>query len=216
MAKAKAPLMGFKARGQLGKSIVFGEWRGVQYARSHTVPANPRTAEQMKTRDVFAFLNEYWRNAPLIAHEPWHEYARGKPLHGRNALLSFNVSALREATDLTDFVASPGVLSAPALAGLSVTAGASAGELVATATAPTLPAGWSLDRVVFIALRNQDPHGSMLEIVRALEDTTAPYSVTFTGLTSGEQYLVAAWGVYTRPDGKTAIGPSINAVGTPA
>lgn len=214
MAKVKAPLLGFSARGQLGKSAVFAEWKGVQYARQHTVPANPRTAEQVKTRDVFTFLNDYWRMAPSAAKEPWAAFAKGKPLTDRNALLSYNISILRTATDLTDFIASPGTGSAPPLSGLTATTGAASGELNASATIGTLPTGWTLQKVVFVAVPNIDPHMRLTQPVAVIEDTTAPYSASFTGLAPATEYIVAAWGVFQKPDGTIVYGPSINAAGT--
>ncbi len=216
MAKVKGALFGLKTRGQLGKAMVYAEWRGVQYARSHVVPANPRTAEQTKTRSVFSWLNAYWRFAPGLAREPWTAFARGKPFTDRNALLAANIPVLREVTTIADFIASPGTASAPPLARLTVSATATSGQLVANADPSPPPQDWELRGVVFIALRNQDPHGAFLETIRFSEDMTAPYSATFDGLTSGQSYVVAAWPIYEKPDMTLAYGPSINALGTPA
>jgi len=209
MAKTQAPLFGFRARGQIGKSLVFSDWRGVAYARQRVIPSNPRTEAQVSVRSVFAWLNDYWRMSPSIAHEPWDAYARGRPLTGRNALISFNVPQLQDATDLLLFVASPGTMSAPPLANLVAVQGADAGEIVATADPGSLAPGWSVVQVVFVALRNQDPHGAFIESVRVLTSDAAPYQATFEGLSSGEGYIITAWGVYRRPDGRLAYGPSV-------
>jgi hypothetical protein len=173
------------------------------------IPANPKTEAQVSVRSVFAWLNDYWRMAPALAHEPWDAYARGRPLTGRNALISFNVSQLRDVTDLLSFVASPGVMSAPPLADLTAVQGSSAGEIIATADPGALAPGWAVVQVVFVALRNQDPHGAFLETVRVLTSDASPYQVTFTDLSPGEGYIITAWGVYRRPDGRLAYGPSV-------
>jgi hypothetical protein len=34
MAKTQAPLFGFRARGQIGKSLVFSDWRGLRMLAS--------------------------------------------------------------------------------------------------------------------------------------------------------------------------------------
>ena len=210
MAKTQAPLFGFRARGQLGKTLVFSDWRGVSYARQRVIPANPQTEAQVMTRSVFAWLNDYWRLAPAVAHEPWDAYARGRPLTGRNALISFNVPQLREATDILGFVASPGTNSAPPLASLTADSGPDSGQITATADPGALAPGWTTLQVVFVALRNQDPHGAFIETVRALTSEEAPYTVTFSDLSSGEGYLITAWGVYRRPDGRVAYGVSVS------
>ena len=175
MAKTQAPLFGFRARGQLGKTLVFSDWRGVSYARQRVIPANPSTEAQVSVRSVFAWLNDYWRLASSLAHEPWEAYARGRPFTGRNALISFNVPQLRDATDLFQFVASPGTMSAPPLSDLVASSGPESGEIVATASVGSLAPGWSVVQVVFVCLRNQDPHSAFLETVRVASVEEEPY-----------------------------------------
>lgn len=51
MAKVKAPLFGLGASGQLGKALVYFNWKGVDVVRSHVVPANPQTDPQTTQRD---------------------------------------------------------------------------------------------------------------------------------------------------------------------
>lgn len=50
MAKTKAPLFGLGASGQLGKSIVFGSWKGIGTAREYVKPSNPNTILQQTQR----------------------------------------------------------------------------------------------------------------------------------------------------------------------
>jgi hypothetical protein len=51
MAKLKAPLLSLGASGQIGKSIVYFPWKGINAARQHVVPANPKSAGQVIQRD---------------------------------------------------------------------------------------------------------------------------------------------------------------------
>lgn len=53
MAKLKAPLFSFEARGQLAKSLVYFPWKGINAVRSYVEPANPKTQAQ---RDQRAFV----------------------------------------------------------------------------------------------------------------------------------------------------------------
>lgn len=50
MAKLKGPLFSLSASGQLAKTLVFADWKGIDYARQHVVPANPNSADQQTQR----------------------------------------------------------------------------------------------------------------------------------------------------------------------
>ena len=52
MAKLKMPLMGMEASGQLGKTLVYFNWKGLNCARMHVTPANPNTAAQQARRTL--------------------------------------------------------------------------------------------------------------------------------------------------------------------
>lgn len=211
MAKSNAPLFGIDAAGALGNTVVYAKWRGVKYARRYVVPANPRTAEQMLTRDVFSFLNQLWVQMPSLGKAPWAAYASGRPMTDRNAFIKFNIPQLRTATNLGGFVASPGVLGGFPLAGFTATG--DTGQATASAVVPSLPPGWTVQAVIFEVISDQDPHDDFGGVILAQEDTTEPYSVTFTGLSAGS-YVISAWARYARPDGKIAYGPSLIATVT--
>jgi len=50
MAKLKAPLMSLGASGQIGKAIVYFNWKGLDVAREYVTPANPQTDPQNTQR----------------------------------------------------------------------------------------------------------------------------------------------------------------------
>jgi len=210
MAKVKMPLLGVKASGQIGKSVVLGSWRGVQYARTHVHPANPRTAEQMKTRGVFSFLNELWKRLPPSVVEVWQAYAAGRPLTDRNAFLKFNVSTLRGASNVLDIVISPGVAGGYPPADVLVDVDAENNTLTVDVVAPPLPSGWDILKVHVMALKNEDPHGAPTEYPFYGAVELPPYTVVLDGLTDGTSYVVAVFMEYTKPDGTKAYGPSVN------
>ena len=214
MAKVKRPIVSGEASGTLGGDVVYSSWRGVKYARRHVVPANPNTVEQQKTRDVFSWLNDGYKIMPPLLREVWDIFSRGEPMTDRNAFIKINVPLLREATDLTNYVASPGAGGGFPLASLSASS-PSAGTVQAIATISPLPTGWAVRSVIFAVLRDQDPHGDFMGRWEAREVTASPYQVTISGLTAG-RYLVAAYAKFTRPDGRTAFGPSLNAFVTVA
>ena len=50
MAKLKAPLLSLGASQQLGKTLVFFAWKGLNVVREYVVPSNPKTALQTTQR----------------------------------------------------------------------------------------------------------------------------------------------------------------------
>lgn len=214
MAKVSSPLISLGGSGTIGKAVTFGSWRGVRYARQHVVPANPNTSEQQTTRAVFRWVGEFWAYSPAAARAPWLAFVRGKPLTDRNAQIKFLLPPLRNATDLSNLIASPPVLGGPAPANMTVTTGTGSGELTATLTPETLPTGWVVTRAQFIALPNQDPHDLFVGPIVYAEDTTTPYSVTLSGLPSAQSCAVAGWFEYARDDGRMAYGTNALIIGT--
>lgn len=206
MAKVNSPLISLGGSGTIGKSVTFGTWRGIRYARQHVVPANPNTAAQQNTRSVFRWVGEFWAYSPAAARAPWLAFARGKPMTDRNAQIKFLVPVLTAATDLSNLIASPPVLGGPAPAGMTATAGTSAGSIDVTLTPDQLPTGWTVTRAQVLALPDQDPHGLFIGPVAYAEDTTAPYSVTLSDLPAGQACAVAGWFEYQRDDGRMAYG----------
>lgn len=209
MAKLTGPLLSFGANGQVAKTMVTATWKGVKYARQYTIPANPQTAEQSKTRDVFSFLNSWWLVAPALARAPWTANAVGQKYTDRNKLLKENITGLRGQTDCNNFIGSPGSLGGPPLAAIGSNTGAVAGDVGWTATAPTVPTGWTLAGVIAIAFEDQDPSLPFAGTIIAGEDDTAAYSGTLSGLTAGATCQLNVWPKWTRPDGRTAYGPAL-------
>lgn len=211
MAKTENPLLGTGASGAIGKSLVFGAWKGVRYARRYVVPANPRTSAQTLTRDTFAFLVALWNKFPAELRAPWREYARGKPLTDRNALVKHNLPNLRGETSLAGLSLSPGAGGGYAPGQLLAIGGS--GGVTASLGAPSLPEGWQIVRAVFALMPDQEPIGSPVGEISVATDSTAPYEVSFSGLEAGS-YYIGAFFQYRRPDGKAAFSPGLATIVT--
>lgn len=104
MAKIKTPLLSLGASGSLGKSIVFGTWKGIATARQHVVPANPKTAAQTEQRDIMTKCVECWRGGLTGdgVKAGWNKFATasGKAQSGFNA---FTSSAAKGMVQVQDF-----------------------------------------------------------------------------------------------------------------
>lgn len=207
MAKVTAPLLSMGSRGTIGKTVTFGSWRGINYARQRVVPSNPQTTAQQAVRTTFALLREMWKLAPQNLIDPWDAFAAGRPFTGMNKFVGENVRVLNGMPDMLNFIGSPG-----ARGGLPPTtvvlASAGAGALTATFTVPAAPLGWTIAKAVAVAFQDQDPSGIFTGVITAAEDLVAPYVPTFAGLPAAD-YVVAAWLVWEKPDGSFAYSVSL-------
>lgn len=213
MSKTTAPLLSFDARGQLGQTLVYSSWKGRAYARRYVVPANPQTAEQTKTRSVFSGLNAIWRFMPATAQAAWNLYADNSRITARNAWLKANVRALRGSADLTPITLSPAAGSGLTAQGIEVTP--TVGGATIAVVEPTLPAGWTIVAAHALAIAQQDPHGATTAEIVSGSDTTTPYSIALTGLTTGTTYVIGAWFEYAKADGSKAYGAAQQTTVTP-
>ena len=214
MARLGGPLFSLTAKGTIGKSITYADWKGIQYARTRVIPANPQSVEQTKTREVFRFLGDYYKFAPGIAREPWIASVTGIPMTAQNKVQQQNVSLLRDALDLDTMILSPGARGGIPPASINITPGS--GTLTVAVTAPSLPTGWTITAAQGVVLRDQDPHDPILESPIAVEDTTSAYSLVFSGLTSSEIYQVGVWLKWMTANGDAAYSVALRDQGTPS
>jgi len=70
MAKLKAPLLSLGAAGQLGKSLVFFNWKGLDVVREYVVPSNPKTALQTTQRSYLTDIVGKIHSAQASATHP--------------------------------------------------------------------------------------------------------------------------------------------------
>ena len=213
MAKVRGPILSIGASGSIAKSQVYASWRGVQYARQHVVPSNPRTADQQITRGVFGGLQELYRRLPLGAQEPWQAAVSGRPLTARNAFTSLNVKALRGKEDMAGFVGSPGARGGLALSDLRAVTGASPGSIDVAFELGAGPSGWVLESVDLLVMRDRDPVVTPTDwpvLVRSQAPAVdVEVNKVVDGLVGGITYVISGWSVWERPDGRRAYGPSL-------
>lgn len=77
MAKVKGPLFSLSASGQIAKTLVYGDWKGIDVVRKFVIPANPNTAGQQTQRGIFAAAVEDWHTDGFTAIDvaAWNLYA---------------------------------------------------------------------------------------------------------------------------------------------
>lgn len=214
MAVLTGPLMSLSASGTIARTLTYGNWKGIPYARTRVIPANPQSISQSQTRDVFAFLQNYYKFAPTIAREPWIAATVGIPMTPINMVLSKNTGILRTETDLDLMVFSPGARGGIPPAGIISTPGS--GTLTVAVTAPTAPAGWTITAAQGVVMKDQDPHLAIASSPVAVEDLTSTYSLAFTGLTGSAIYQIAVWLKWMTPNGDAAYSTALRDQDTPS
>lgn len=73
MAKLKAPLLSLGASGSIGKAIVYFTWKGLNVARQHVVPSNPKTSGQTTQRGYLTEAVDAIHAAQALAADPLAE-----------------------------------------------------------------------------------------------------------------------------------------------
>lgn len=77
MAKVKAPLMSFSARGKIADALVYFPWKGVNAVRQYVIPANPQSDDQTTQRTRMEDAVDEWHGAAYTADDvtAWNRLA---------------------------------------------------------------------------------------------------------------------------------------------
>lgn len=211
MAVLTGPLMSLGASGTIANTLTYAAWKGIPYARTRVIPANPQSVSQSQTRDVFRYLQDLYKFLPGIGREPWIAAVRGIPMTAQNMMLSKNIGTLRTDTDLNALVLSPGAAGGIPPAAAIITPGND--QISVAVTAPTAPSGWTLVGAQGVVVKDQDPHDPIEASPVAVEDLTSTYTLLFTGLESVVLYQVATWLKWETPNLSTAYSVALRGTG---
>lgn len=214
MSRTTAPLFGFDASGQIGQTIVFGNWRGVKYARRYVKPANPQTAAQSLTRTLFAKLREMWKLNPTIGREPWEAFATGRTFLGLNSYIGENVRVIRGEANMQLFIGSPGARGGLPATTVAITQSATTGGIDVLVTNPSIPAGWNFVAAQAAAFQDNDPSIDFLPPLVAAEELVADTSFTLLGFPAATACVASAWLKWTKPNGEFAYSVSVTSAVT--
>lgn len=214
MAKITAPLLSLGGRGSIAKSVVFSNWRGVNYARQHVIPGNPKTTAQSLTRNTFATLREMWKRTGDLGKAPWNAFATGRPFTGFNTFIGDNVRFSRGEADFAKFIGSPGARGGIPPVSVTASTGSGSGELDIAFSNPSEPDGWTITNAIAVAFPDQAPDalfgGPMVEG----EDSSTFNAITLSGLGAATLCVAAGWLKWEKPDGNVAYSVSLTDTAT--
>jgi len=192
MARLNGPLFSLGAAGQLGKALVYADWKGIPYARTYVIPENPNSANQQEVRGIFKTLTEMWKRMPQLARDPFQAFVRGKTLTDRNAHIQASALALKNQANLNALVMSKSSGSSVPPASWEATGGVK--TITLTPVAPELPVGYTLTSMIGAAVKDGDPSPFITRDTFVGFDETTPYSIAITTLEAG----VHQWGVWCK------------------
>ena len=203
--KLRSPIHSIDARGRFADALVFGIWRGINWAREFVIPTNPQTLRQDIVRQNLVTVARNWRTLlTSVQRQAWEDFAtlmsdsdpqtaNAIRMTGLDAYIWVNTVMLDAALPAA---ADPPALPMPvALPGFTVAPGPGAGEVTATWT--PLAVGhmvnlWSQQIPVSRrVMKNRYKHRIYLD--------GALGTYTFTGCRTG--WTFAARGREIRPDG---------------
>lgn len=191
MARLTGPLFSLTASGTVANTLTFSVWKGIPYVRARVIPANPRSTTQVAIRNIFTNLSEMWKRMPAGARVPFQYSVRGIPLTDRNRHVGENVGVLQGEGDLNNLVMSVG--TGQAVPPATMTPADAGGQvLTIAATAPVVPAGYTLEWIEMAAVLDGDPEELITRTVWWAQDDAAPYSQDFAVGVAGT-YQCAAW-----------------------
>lgn len=210
MARLTGPLMSLTASGTLGKAITFSRWKGIAYARTRVIPFNPQTDDQDEVRNAFTCLNEMWKRMPMATRYPFIYSIRGRPLTARNRHIQVNVPALQGETTLDKLVMS--VATGQAVPPATANAIDGGGQTIqVTATAPTVPAGYTLGAIQCAAIEDVDPNEATAGFTFFAQKSAPSYIIDVDVLAAGE-FQIATWCYFTRDsDGQNFYSAALRA-----
>jgi hypothetical protein len=96
MAGLTGPGFSLSASGQLGKTVVFGAWKGRAYLRAYVSPANPKSAKQVGIRSMFMFLSQAWASLTVGEKASYDTLAASRNVSAFNVYMSINMALWRE------------------------------------------------------------------------------------------------------------------------
>ena len=92
--------MSIDARGKYADAIVYGGWKGIQWARVQFTPQNPQTDKQDAIRLIFTQGVEKWQDIKVAKSEAWDKATtpKGLVMSGFNYFMSLYIKAMRAGT----------------------------------------------------------------------------------------------------------------------
>lgn len=204
--KVTGPMFSLDASGSIGGVLVASKWKGRNYFRALVKPSNPKSALQISTRAMFAFLSKEWAGLTSAEQASWQTIADQIVASPFNAYMKQNQTNWRNFLTPSQDVVIDRSAAAETVAGFTATAGVRQ-ITIAVETDGVIGDDWGF--ILFRGLTTGfTPAISNVHAVFASNGTT---SVTFidTPLDPDEYFYVAR--IFNDVGGVTALSAEVSA-----
>lgn len=186
MVKIKAPFGGLSASGTIAGAFTFASTKGVQYARAHAVPSNPKTVLQIATRAMMAYIGARWAAMTVAQQDSWDAATSGPGTSDFNAFVK---AAMRRFTQFTfpKIKSDEAAGTAPVMGALTPTG--QVGQISVSQVITTTNGIWG---TVVCLSKTAGFTPARSNVVKILYGTTSPVAGVVTDLTPGTYYMRTA------------------------
>jgi hypothetical protein len=184
MVKVTAPALSMDARGSLGGTLTFSNWKGRPYVRQLVKPSNPKSPGQVATRAMMKFLGSVWANIAALSQATWDTLAAADSISAFNAYIRDNMKRWTQ----NDAPAQETPAAESDLAGTATndTATAGVGQIQYDVDITTLNQNWG---IIIFRKTGSAPTGIHTEAVAVIEAlSTTTFTYVDTGLEPGTYY----------------------------
>lgn len=183
MARVTGPLFSMSASGQLGKAIVFTEWKGRPVVRAYAIPANPRSQAQRYTRSMMTFLSKAWTNLSAAEQAGWDAGAASLSISPFNEYVRVNMDYWKQQNGP---IVTPGQAAGtdPVLGAITATYGV--GQIGFSNVVTTANDIWALG---ILCRLGSAPASSLSYAMLVTEYTASPVTGTIYNLDAGTYYV---------------------------
>lgn len=119
MAKVTGPLFSMSASGKFADSLVFGNWKGINYVRKYAKPGGEPTSSQKLVQSLFSAAAKKYKTLSAADKEAWKLRAASTPMSGYNLFIKKVMTAFN--ADFMEFNIISQVQMEPALEGVKFT-----------------------------------------------------------------------------------------------
>jgi len=90
MVKTTSPILGLSAAGTVGRALTFSSYKGRSYLKRKSIPRDPGTGAQLRSREILRFLSSNWRSLTNAQRASWNTLALRSRTSAQNAYLKHN------------------------------------------------------------------------------------------------------------------------------
>ena len=206
MVRTVAPLFAFSGVGSFSRETTLMTKKGVTFTRTYKVPRDPRTAEQVTSRDTWKAAGDIWKASNDLFREAWKGFAGGQVFSPFNAFVGRYMSDNLGQDDFELLTLAP--RSRGGVQPIDVTLFPFPKTIIMGFEVPATPIAWTKSRVIGAAIIDGDPADPVSNVIHITDDEMEVEGIILFDLEPNVTYQATGWLSWFLPNGKPAISQS--------